>query len=78
VLLIATKKHICYEFFEIYLQKTKTIKIYTIDGRLITDVNLNSENTSVVLDISTWPSGTYIVNFIVDDVVVKHKKLVKK
>jgi len=63
--------------FETYYHKTKTIKIYTIDGRLIADVNLKPENTSVVLDVSTWSSGTYIVNFIVDDIVVKHRKLVK-
>lgn len=59
-------------------QKAENLKVYTMSGRLVTTIDLDTNHDDVLLDISTWPSGTYIISLQADGKTILHQKLIKK
>src|SRR5690606_39970979 len=58
--------------------KAESIKIYAIDGRLVAEIAVEEHFGTLALDISRFPSGTYIITLQADGNTVLHQKLIKK
>src|SRR5690606_33030439 len=59
-------------------QKAESLKIYTMLGTLVAEINLHTNNDDLPLDISRFPAGTYIITLQADGNTVLHQKLIKK
>src|SRR5690606_570818 len=59
-------------------QKAESLKIYTMLGTLVTELDLKANSGDIPLDISRFPSGTYIISLQADGNTILHQKLVKK
>ena len=56
----------------------ESLKIYTMPGTLVADIDLKTNSDDLPLDISRFPAGTYIITLQADGNTVLHQKLVKK
>jgi hypothetical protein len=59
------------------LRSSFSVEIFSLDGKKLMTAAL-SNNESASLDISSFKSGVYLVNFYSDKVLIAKKKLVKK
>ncbi|MGL4411184.1 MAG: S8 family serine peptidase [Bacteroidales bacterium] len=54
------------------------LEIVTIDGKMISNIRVNSFDNSTNVDISRLTSGYYVVRLISGDTIVAHKQLIKQ
>jgi len=59
-------------------KKAESLRIYTMLGTLITEIELTANNSNLPIDISRFPAGTYIITLQADGSTVLHQKLIKK
>jgi len=59
-------------------QKAQSIRIYTLLGVLVTEIDLKANKGDLPLDISRFPAGTYLITLQADGTTVLHQKLIKK
>lgn len=59
-------------------QNAESLRIYTMLGTLVTEINLKANSGDLPLDISRFPAGTYIITLQADGNTVLHQKLIKK
>lgn len=49
------------------LQNIKTVSVYSLDGKLVLNQNLNNSNTEISLNVSSLSNGMYFINLDNDD-----------
>ncbi len=59
-------------------QNAEMLKVYTLEGRLVSEIILDAHSGSLPIDISGLPTGTYIITLQADSKTVLHQKLIKK
>lgn len=59
-------------------QKAESLRIYTILGTPVTEIDLKANSGDVPIDLSRFPAGTYIITLQADGQTILHQKLIKK
>jgi len=57
-------------------ESTSSIRIYSITGRLINEILLDSSSNKYRLDTSSLQRGMFMVSFVVDNIIISTRKLV--